>query len=241
MTWSTPIRTCFVVCFSSAITIITLLLLTRPGHDNMIATFLDGVRSGSSAYAASNPHPQPKGRPVVEQIPELYPTNFVRDPWKYPIYSRNKVSEKLDWWDSLLTPNGGFLMVEEQSHEINQYGVSMFHQLHCLSMIRSVLLSSEMHMDHVQAESRDTAESAKDHGHFLHCFDYIVQAILCTADDALERSGKVLVPGGEAVDGINGMGQTHQCRNATLLYNYVLQSEQVPVKAASIGKHSVFP
>ncbi|KAI0841261.1 hypothetical protein F5Y06DRAFT_216651 [Hypoxylon sp. FL0890] len=242
MAWSTTTaRTCFIVCLSSAITIITLLFLVRPGHGNMIATYVDSLRAGSSASAADNACPELKEAPVVEQLKEFSPTKFVRDPWRYPVYNRKKVDEKMDWWDSLLTPNGGFLMVEEQNHEINQYGVSMFHQLHCLSMIRTVLLSKEMHMNHVHVESRGMEESAKDRGHFLHCFDYIVQAILCSADDALERSGKVPVPGGEEVDGINGMGQTHQCRNATLLYDYVLQSEQVPVKVASVGDHSVFP
>ncbi|OTA59229.1 hypothetical protein K449DRAFT_112193 [Hypoxylon sp. EC38] len=131
-------------------------------------------------------------------------------------------------------------MVEEQSHEIDGYGVSMFHQLHRLSMIRATLLSSETHMDHVHVESHHL-ESAKNRGHFLHYFDYIVQASLCSGDDALERSGKVLVLRGEAVDDTNGMDQTHQCRNAMLLYDYALKSEEITVKAASVGKRSVFP
>ncbi|KAI1416920.1 hypothetical protein F5Y13DRAFT_185758 [Hypoxylon sp. FL1857] len=236
MAWSTTARTSFAVCLSSAVTVITLLLLIRPGHDNIITTFVDGVRTGSPVSAATNTPPKPKECPVLGPSQELSPTRFVRDPWKYPVYNREKTSGKVDWWDSLLTPNGGFLMVEEQDHEINKYGVSMFHQLHCLSMIRTVLLSSEMHMDHVRVESRDM-ESAMDRGHFLHCFDYIVQAILCSADDTLERSGKVLVPGGEAVDGINGMGQTHQCRNATLLYDYVLQLLATPYSRKHLNSH----
>ncbi|KAI2472784.1 hypothetical protein F4781DRAFT_321073 [Annulohypoxylon bovei var. microspora] len=237
MAWSSTARTCFVVCLSSAITIIALLLLIRPGHDSMITTFVESI--GSSVYATGNPRPKSQECPAPESPQELSPMKFLKDPWKYPVYNR-KASKNVNWWEDLLTPNGGFLMVEEQDGEINKIGVSMFHQLHCLSMIRTELLSGEMHMDHAHVEGRGMKQSAKDRGHFLHCFDYIVQAILCTADDALERSGKVSVPGGEEVDGINGMGQIHQCRNATLLYDYVMQSEKVPVEADSVGDYSVF-
>ncbi|KIM96897.1 hypothetical protein OIDMADRAFT_131237 [Oidiodendron maius Zn] len=156
----------------------------------------------------------------------------------HQIYSRNGASNKTEFWDSLLTPNGGFLMVDLQDHKNHSIGVSMFHQLHCLSMIRAVIVTGEMRRHPV--ESRNMKEM-QDHEHFMHCFDYIVQAILCSADDALERSINILDAGGEEEDGINGMGQTHQCRNATLLYDYVLQSEQVPVKVDSLGKYSVFP
>lgn len=66
-------------------------------------------------------------------------------------------------------------MVREKNGEINQIGVSMFHQLHCLSMVRAMLLKGDTHMDHNHVESRDMNQGAKDRGHFLHCFDYIVQ------------------------------------------------------------------
>ncbi|KAI1370369.1 hypothetical protein F4677DRAFT_465506 [Hypoxylon crocopeplum] len=197
---------------------------------------------GSSVSPASSSSTKAKECPTLKPSQELSPMKFIKDPWKHPVYSnRNNTSEKADWWDSLLPPNGGFLIVEEKDHEIGKYGVSMFHQLHCLSMIRSMVLGGEMHMDHIQDESHGVKESAKDRDHYLHCFDYIVQAILCSADDSLERSGKVLGPGGKEEDVINGMGHTHQCRNATLLYDYVLQSEPIPVKAASVGDDSVFP
>jgi hypothetical protein len=56
----------------------------------------------------------------------------------------------------------------------------------------------------------------------------------------LENSVNILDAEGGEEDGINGMGQTHKCRNATMLYDYVLQSVQVPIKPASLGKYSVF-
>ncbi|KAI1456423.1 hypothetical protein F4805DRAFT_458847 [Annulohypoxylon moriforme] len=239
MAWSNTTRTCFAVCASSAITVIALFLLIRPGHDNIIATLVDGVRTGSSAHTASDSHPSLQECSTIQPSQELHPVKFYKDPWKYPVYDR-KESKNIDWWDNLLTPNGGFLMVKEKDGEINQIGVSMFHQLHCLSMIRAMLLKGNAHMDHVHVEDRDMNQSAKDRGHFLHCFDYIVQAIICTADDTLERSGKVQVPGGEEVDGINGSGGRHSCRNSTLLYDYVLQSEQDPIEAGLVGDYSVF-
>ncbi|KAI1440842.1 hypothetical protein F5Y02DRAFT_431711 [Annulohypoxylon stygium] len=239
MTWSNTTRTCIAVFMSSAITVIALFLLIRPGHNNMVATLVDGMRAGS-AYTAEKPNTQSTECPIVQSPQQLSPMKFIKDPWKQPVYNKNR-SEDLDWWEDLLTPNGGFLMVREKNGEINQIGVSMFHQLHCLSMVRAMLLKGDTHMDHNHVESRDMNQGAKDRGHFLHCFDYIVQAILCTADDALERSGKVSVPGGGQVGGINGVGQTHSCRNSTALYDYVLRSEKTPVEADLVGDYSVFP
>ncbi|KAI1081557.1 hypothetical protein F5B20DRAFT_579419 [Whalleya microplaca] len=246
MIGSATVRTCLVVCFTSAITVITLLVLIRPGHDNIITSFVDDVRMGScaSALAVGSSQTEVKDCTTPKPSQKLSPVKFVKDPWKYPAYGNGSVMpQKSDWWDSLLTPNGGFLIVEEKNREIAKYGVSMFHQLHCLSMIRSMLLGGEMHMGHIRDESHGVkeSESAEDRDHWLHCFDYLIQGILCSADDSLEKSIKVLGPGSKEEDVINGMGHEHQCRNATLLYDYVLQSEPVPVKAAAVGDDSVFP
>ena len=46
---------------------------------------------------------------------------------------------------------------------------------------------------------------------------------------------------GEVVEGIDGMGHIHQCRNASILYQTVLESEEKPISASKIGKNSVFP
>lgn len=79
--------------------------------------------------------------------------------------------EDVNWDEYLLTPNGGFIMVDEGDGVTKGYGVTMFHQLHCLGMIRTMLFGGAMNHDHeVQG-----AEWSKNPLHFLHCLDYIAQ------------------------------------------------------------------
>jgi hypothetical protein len=42
-------------------------------------------------------------------------------------------------WDKLVTPNGGFFFETTKGGETTAQGLSMFHQLHCVSMIRTAL------------------------------------------------------------------------------------------------------
>ncbi|UKZ72510.1 hypothetical protein TrVFT333_000140 [Trichoderma virens FT-333] len=60
-------------------------------------------------------------------------------------------------WDELLTPNGGFIMKKDEEDAVHQYGLSMFHQLHCLAMIRTALqeaLSLKDSLSKMPAHSR---------------------------------------------------------------------------------------
>lgn len=64
---------------------------------------------------------------------------------------------------------------------------------------------------------------------------------MCAADDTLEKPDVVQNAQGERVEGINGLGHVHQCRNASLLWDVVSQSEEKPRNAALIGRYSIFP
>ncbi|KAF7875143.1 hypothetical protein EAF04_002315 [Stromatinia cepivora] len=145
-------------------------------------------------------------------------------------------AEDVNWDEYLLTPNGGFIMVDEGDGVTKGYGVTMFHQLHCLGMIRTMLFGGAMNHDHeVQG-----AEWSKNPLHFLHCLDYIAQGIICTADDTLEVPKPTTNAMGKVVDGIDGMGHEHQCRNASALREKVLLSENKPIWRAALGRTSVF-
>lgn len=72
-------------------------------------------------------------------------------------------------WQALLTPGGGFLSVRESNGKVNEYGVSMFHQLHCLTMVREMLLGQPMSREH------ETSDWSEDSMHWLHCLDYLAQ------------------------------------------------------------------
>lgn len=80
-------------------------------------------------------------------------------------------------WDELLTENGGFLIQEDpKERQVRKYGIGMFHQLHCLQMIRGALAAATA-PDEIHADGKHAAHGGSDplDDHTLHCFDYLRQ------------------------------------------------------------------
>ncbi|KAI0396792.1 hypothetical protein F5Y17DRAFT_417817 [Xylariaceae sp. FL0594] len=142
-------------------------------------------------------------------------------------------------WADLLTPNGGFLVREDESEEggggLRRYGIGMFHQLHCLQMIRGALQQKgQGHVHGHEHEKRSENAHGHDHGgddaaaaHVLHCLDYLRQTILCVADDTIEIPKRR--PDGRNV--IDGMF-THKCRNPEPLYELSRSSPEYHAPAS---------
>ncbi|KAJ5611486.1 hypothetical protein N7528_008591 [Penicillium herquei] len=100
-------------------------------------------------------------------------------------------------WNKLLPDGRGYIYVEngaqydmepgviKESGEI--YGVSMFHQIHCLGVIRRAYYDLAMGLqDDDIAELKETAKQQLLNEHIGHCFDYLRQAFECSADMTLE-------------------------------------------------------
>ncbi|CAG8959441.1 hypothetical protein HYFRA_00001339 [Hymenoscyphus fraxineus] len=138
-------------------------------------------------------------------------------------------------WKELLSAGEGFLQVQNENGRKVKMGVSMFHQLHCLVMLRDLLLNPTM------AHASPTGDWPDDNLHWLHCFDYLAQGVLCAADDTLEKPGFTKNTKGEVAVGIDGMNQIHQCRDSSKLWDVVLDSQQKSVKSEMLGKNTVFP
>jgi hypothetical protein len=91
------------------------------------------------------------------------------------------------FWDSLFPPNGGYIEAKGDDQSRHDYGISMYHQLHCLQMIRSAIqdLQSQVeggstmeHGDTNMAHGHTRGEAPHNHlesHHWLHCFDYLRQ------------------------------------------------------------------
>ena len=69
---------------------------------------------------------------------------------------------------------------EKGSGPAIQFGVSMFHQLHCVMMLRDRLVGDGGHQmhhhardDNAESQSEDQPGTAEDH--LVHCLDYIAQ------------------------------------------------------------------
>jgi len=81
-------------------------------------------------------------------------------------------------WDELLTPTGGF--IDNGDGVEGTHGLSMFHQLHCLQMIRNAfqdLQRSERKKKghHRHGQSKDDEELHPHELHWTHCLDYLRQ------------------------------------------------------------------
>ncbi|KXS94509.1 hypothetical protein AC578_8332 [Pseudocercospora eumusae] len=124
-------------------------------------------------------------------------------------------------WENLTEPNGGVIwkVVPEAQHPLI-HGVGMFHQLHCLRAIRSVL------KDLMDAQKRQHT----DIGHAVHCLDYLRQAVLCYADDTEERAEWDEKRKRFVTDGM----VPHECRRSEDLYRMLeLQEELFPDEVAA--------
>ncbi|KAI1794463.1 hypothetical protein LXA43DRAFT_142224 [Ganoderma leucocontextum] len=105
-------------------------------------------------------------------------------------------------WESM-TPAGskGFVRLGPQNR---LFGVSMYHQLHCLGRLQQAT-----------AEDFDSAEPRKlDGGEVHHCLNYLRQTLLCAANVRLEPLTRDRGSGALKTDGI---GLEHRCRDWTVV------------------------
>ncbi|KAK2017114.1 hypothetical protein LZ32DRAFT_39060 [Colletotrichum eremochloae] len=117
-------------------------------------------------------------------------------------------------WASLLPKEGGFF--KHPTLAPQKSCMAVFHQLHCLDMIRQTLYEARpdfvahSHNDTNARESHADHETAHDHNHshdmyhIGHCFDLVRQSILCRPDLTIEV-------GDPAIGGVTGFGTEHQC------------------------------
>lgn len=102
-----------------------------------------------------------------------------------PILEDLSPSADAAWEKTLLTRKGGFLWVEYNQTVNEAWGISMFHALHCLKMLRIASRSSPMvkSLVGVRSEASDHIEQRRatidhpdmDPAHIGHCIGYIAQ------------------------------------------------------------------
>ncbi|KAJ5612185.1 hypothetical protein N7510_005379 [Penicillium lagena] len=103
------------------------------------------------------------------------------------------------------------------------YVVSLFHQLHCLNIVR-------FHYHQVKTGSPplgDYSEEAWD-VHMDHCFEYLRQAISCGSAFAIEGSSPLEDPSknGHLASTVTGWGVEHECINFEALRAFQINQER---------------
>ena len=91
------------------------------------------------------------------------------------------------------------------------FSISMYHQLHCLAMIRQAYYHPMDSHVHGHGSRSPLSEAERRTAHLDHCFDYLRQGITCAADMAVEWA-RVEVDGSRRE--VDGWGIPHrQCRD----------------------------
>ncbi|KAF6829900.1 hypothetical protein CMUS01_07962 [Colletotrichum musicola] len=139
------------------------------------------------------------------------------------------------WNSDVLPREGGFLWVQANNTENREgWGITMFHALHCLQMVREVFKIAAVPSDHDESHySQLSGRRSVSHSHHVdpkhatHCFSYLYQVITCGADGTLEPpQRKFDAQGRETSWVVNGAGVQHKCRDPQLLWDVVGNSEQ---------------
>ncbi|KAI0324260.1 hypothetical protein GY45DRAFT_1263194 [Cubamyces sp. BRFM 1775] len=105
-----------------------------------------------------------------------------------------------EWASIFPAGSGGFVRLGPRGR---LFGVSMFHQLHCLDKMRRAVVappSSEWESWHTQ-----------------HCLNYVRQMLLCAANTRLEPVKEVVEQGENREAKVDGLGLEHRCRDWSVL------------------------
>ncbi|KAI5370418.1 Putative mycotoxin biosynthesis protein UstYa [Septoria linicola] len=131
-------------------------------------------------------------------------------------------------WSAMMPPGDGFVVVDDarsfglppgkDTRYGEVYDISMWHQLHCLSHMRTYLYTMQTYLNRTNVQQVFDVVLAPQSDHISHCFDYIRQAIMCAGDLTLEW------PRTEA-DGrrfaVDGWGVEHQCKSWDAMADFV--------------------
>ncbi|EEH44460.2 uncharacterized protein PADG_00749 [Paracoccidioides brasiliensis Pb18] len=110
------------------------------------------------------------------------------------------------------------------AHE--RFVMSMHHQLHCLASIRMAYFNqTDSHKHRREDVSQEEIVKAKllSHLHVDNCFDYLRQAVQCSADTTIEwprveKDGRRMETDGWGVP-------HHECKDLSIIKNFIAQHQ----------------
>ncbi|OAQ59209.1 hypothetical protein VFPPC_10239 [Pochonia chlamydosporia 170] len=135
-------------------------------------------------------------------------------------------------WHEALPPNGGYFTLAHERNKTHKLGIAMFHQLHCLAMLRSemqylhqiIAVLKDPTRGELPVRPKESDPLDHDKGYALHCFDYLRQSLLCMADATIEQP-KLSDDGDPYIDGMD----ERRCKDWEILYNASVRSDVEPV------------
>jgi hypothetical protein len=121
--------------------------------------------------AITNSHPLAGSSSAPAIPPELFDAQ--RSPQTFYSFIDQDPS---GWATRRLHPNGGYIKLQYNSTFKINFGISMFHSIHCLEMLREKIVGGEAtHIHGAGSSDADVEEKDKDPKHLEHCIDYVLQ------------------------------------------------------------------
>jgi hypothetical protein len=81
----------------------------------------------------------------------------------------------LEWAQTLAPKTGGFIWVKHNETTSVEFGISMFHALHCLQLLRLVSQEVIFGTRHPHTDERNGTHSVPVARHVPHCVGYLAQ------------------------------------------------------------------
>ncbi|KAI9374415.1 hypothetical protein BJX61DRAFT_540862 [Aspergillus egyptiacus] len=239
---SSPSRSASPTLHITIVTITTLLILTLLiliiGPSRILSDASSSSSSTCPQISITNDYAQlpPWEKPILRIYNDSMALKNTRRTTQYP-----------SDWETLLMPPGdngaGVRAIESSLSALDDYpgqkaqnsdnelgigfGIAMFHQLHCLITIRDLIFrenSVRPNNSYNKAHQQEIEEQNVEH--WAHCFDYLAQALICAADDSMERPKKGYLDDGQLWWHIDGVGAVHQCKDARSLWEMVRRSQE---------------
>ncbi|KAL4935963.1 hypothetical protein BDV06DRAFT_205939 [Aspergillus oleicola] len=200
-------------------------------HLDISANPAPGAASAGSSSTGGSP-----GQTTILNT-DTYSGTHLRKYKSFPPLTETHITDSHpDTWEGLFSPYiaaGGLHVTQDsvEGHPLYDdfpdvrgrpqewigHGITMMHQLHCLIMIRGALFPANNNIKLNSTSSppenwRD--ETSTDRKHMSHCFEYLAQTIICSADDTLEPPHKEMNDDGKTSDWfVTPGGAIHQCKD----------------------------
>jgi hypothetical protein len=102
--------------------------------------------------------------------------------------------------------------VPQSDPNLEGYGITVFHQLHCLAELRYALHSLQNGDDTYKTPPR----------HLDHCLDYIRESLMCNGDTTIETPSRIERKGDHFVGGVDGANVVHSCRDWDAIFSFAV-------------------
>lgn len=133
-----------------------------------------------------------------------------------------------DDWASNIPPDSGYV---DLGPDHKMYSISMYHQLHCLDVMRHGFAAAKVKM------LVWPGNGTRVEHHVVHCLNYLREMILCAGDTTLEPSDGFTIIAGKKYYGATGMDVVHRCRDWTQIRSFVDANREAREKRTGVKSH----